>query len=1063
MTRFHRIFAALATHSLSVTILVAAVQPADAQERAYAVEPVAITGEPAPGTGGLSFSCFPDYWFARLNETGIVAIKSATLYGGYCVDNTGLWVGTPGNLQLLAQAGDTAPGTIGQEFLYLSNGWTMNAWGEVAFSARNIATSTEYYAESGAWGGVPGALELLALTGETAPGTGGLPFSTANPILLSDDGIPTIAGYFGSINNNLGFGHGYWRGTPGLLEPVLMTGDPAPGTDGLVFTDLRARVMGDYWAIRGETNDPDPSRANGIWTLGPGGMNLVVRTGDEVPGTGDRILRTLFSTNQAPPLNPELLNPSSADGMFLNKQGEVAFNVYLDPTDPLNTYDDEGILVHDASGLRLAALTGDLAPGTEGVPFLNFNHHSLNANGLLAFDASLNTPDMTRDHGIWVGPPDNLALLVREGDPAPGTIGETFAHMRFGPSLNDMGDVAFLGKLRESGDSGFWVAAPDGSMALIVRTGDFIQVASGDYRKVASFPRQEGGIYGGPKIFNNSGQFVFSVNFTDGTSGIILASPASTAPNQPPVADAGPDRLMAENDTILIDGSASHDPEGTVLSFVWSLDGVAISTGPELTRGPLPLGTTETLTLTVTDRSGASSTDSMTLTVVTNDPPVANAGPNQTVHYLQPVTFDGTASSDPEGAALEHIWTIYGPGELQVSEFPYITGPIILTGPTPTYRFDQAGIYTATLTVTDNVGASASDVMYLTLTNEPPVADAGPDQTIRTLETVTMDGSGSSDPEGAPLDYVWSHNGVQIATGPTPVVGPFDAGDQTITLTVSDGNGGSASDTMVLTALNRPPVADAGADRTAVYTETVYIDGSGSFDPEGLPLSYAWTVDGAPVSSTYPILYNGRWSAGTYDIAVTVTDDHGISDTDNMVLTVTNEAPVANAGPDQTVNHAQTATLDGTGSSDPEGRFLRYYWTIDGVYVSNTKILSVGPFAVGVYPVALTVTDEESLSATDSMVLTVINEAPVANAGPDQTFSFKGKTATVTVDGSASRDPEGGALSYVWTLNGQTVGTEAVLQVDVPADTHAFTLTVTDDHGATASDNVIVAAVRGNA
>lgn len=73
-----------------------------------------------------------------------------------------------------------------------------------------------------------------------------------------------------------------------------------------------------------------------------------------------------------------------------------------------------------------------------------------------------------------------------------------------------------------------------------------------------------------------------------------------------------------------------------------------------------------------------------------------------------------------------------------------------------------------------------------------------------------------------------------------------------------------------------------------------------------------------------------------------------------------------------------------------------------------------------------------------------------------------GRTTTVTLDGSASGDPEGGSLSYIWTLNGQTVGTSAVAQVDVAVGTQVFTLTVTGDHGASATDTVVVTALRGN-
>jgi PKD repeat protein len=177
---------------------------------------------------------------------------------------------------------------------------------------------------------------------------------------------------------------------------------------------------------------------------------------------------------------------------------------------------------------------------------------------------------------------------------------------------------------------------------------------------------------------------------------------------------------------------------------------------------------------------------------------------------------------------------------------------------------------------------------------------------------------------------------------------------------------------------------------------------------------------------------------------------------------VINESPTAGAGPNQTVNYAQTVTLNGAGSSDPEGGVLAYAWTLNGVQIATGANPAVGPFDIGSHAITLTVTDDHGATATDSMVIYVVNEAPVANAGPDQTVGIrKGKTALAILDGTASTDPESGALSYVWTLDGQTIGTEPSIQAALSRGIHTIELTVTDEHGATASDSVIVTVAKG--
>ena len=136
-----------------------------------------------------------------------------------------------------------------------------------------------------------------------------------------------------------------------------------------------------------------------------------------------------------------------------------------------------------------------------------------------------------------------------------------------------------------------------------------------------------------------------------------------------------------------------------------------------------------------------------------------------------------------------------------------------------------------------------------------------------------------------------------------------------------------------------------------------------------------------------------------------------------------NLAPTADAGPDQQVNPGATVTLDGSASSDPNGDALTYGWVqTGGAAVSFTPDLSIttftAPSSAGPLTFDLTVTDPGGLSNTASTVVTVSNLAPTADAGPDQQVD---PGATVTLDGSASSDPNGDALTYGWVQTGGEV------------------------------------------
>ena len=135
-----------------------------------------------------------------------------------------------------------------------------------------------------------------------------------------------------------------------------------------------------------------------------------------------------------------------------------------------------------------------------------------------------------------------------------------------------------------------------------------------------------------------------------------------------------------------------------------------------------------------------------------NRPPVADAGPDKETPVGTPVSLDGTNSSDPDGdVPLRYAWTLVSAPQ---------GSSAVLTGAdtaTPSLTPDVRGIYTIELVVTDSEGLqSAPDEVLVSTTNRPPVADAGEDQAVTLGTVVTLDGTGSSDPDGDALTYRWS-------------------------------------------------------------------------------------------------------------------------------------------------------------------------------------------------------------------------------------------------------------------------------------------------------------------
>ena len=333
--------------------------------------------------------------------------------------------------------------------------------------------------------------------------------------------------------------------------------------------------------------------------------------------------------------------------------------------------------------------------------------------------------------------------------------------------------------------------------------------------------------------------------------------------------------------------------------------------------------------------------------------------------------------------------------------------------------------------------------------NLPPVANAGPDQTAALGTAVTLNGGGSSDPDGDPIGFSWALVGRPAASSATLTGGTsvspslvIDApGTFVVQLVVTDGLLSSEPDTVVVSTLNTLPVSNAGPDRSARVGDVVTLDGSGSTDVDGDPLTYAWSLLSVPSGSAAQLSDAGAITPsfavdlpGTYRAQLLVRDASGESLPDTVTITTENAQPVADAGADQTIVAGQTVLLHGTGSSDADGDVLTYAWAMIGKPAGSGASLSnpadADPTFVadqpGTYLVQLVVHDGAIGSAPDAVTITTTNSVPTAAAGPDRLGVVTG--TVVILDGTESTDPDGHVLSYTWSLIARPAGSAAALE-----------------------------------
>jgi large repetitive protein len=434
--------------------------------------------------------------------------------------------------------------------------------------------------------------------------------------------------------------------------------------------------------------------------------------------------------------------------------------------------------------------------------------------------------------------------------------------------------------------------------------------------------------------------------------------------------------------------------------------------------------------------SGNGCTASDTATVVANTtPPIADIGPPDTFTcVIDSVQLDGTASS--QGSGFTFFWTTSG-GNIASGDTTLM--PVV----------DGAGAYFLTVTDTLN-GCTATDSVQVVENTVPPIAEAGAALLTGCGVTLdTLDGSGST--QGAAMSYLWTTSGGNIVSGDSTLLPVVDAAGMYFLTVTGTTNGCAATDSVAVTQSgNAPQVAVSVSGQLDCAVSTLLLDGSGSAGGPGIV--FVWASPNGHFSAGQNTLTPEVDAPGTYTLTLTDTTSMCAASVPVTVLQDT-VAPIADAGPAAVLNClSATATLGGSGSD--QGPLFSYQWTTTGGNIT-TGDTTLTPVVDGAGAYILTVSNNQnSCTATDTVLVTADTLPPVAVAGPPDTLTCVQSSATPGSP-ATSTGPE---FIYTWTTAGGMFSGPADSAFTVVTGPGMYTLLVTDTlNGCTASDSVAVA------
>jgi PKD repeat protein len=545
-------------------------------------------------------------------------------------------------------------------------------------------------------------------------------------------------------------------------------------------------------------------------------------------------------------------------------------------------------------------------------------------------------------------------------------------------------------------------------------------------------------------------------------------------PNQLPVADVGPDQTVDEGDVVELNGSASYDTNGTIEAYEWDFDSDGIydyqETPSNASDGAFDGKTTHIygddgvylVTLRVTDDAGANGTNTCNITVLNVAPtidsiiaPSGNEGSS--------ITFTANAS-DPASDDLTFTWN-WGDGTSDtvtiyynngVSSDPYPSpdiNPMDITD-TVNHTYNDDGIYLVTIFVEDDDAGASNDSFTVQVNDLASI--------------VEFTWSPQPQFEGSPVQFTdlstsypdvivgweWDFGGLGSSTDQNPEFTFMDNGSFTVILTVKDDDNSTDSVSHDVTILDLAPIAE--------------FTWSPELQDEGSPVQFtdlsAFTIDnivawewdfaglGSSTDQNPEFIFMDN---GTYSVTLTVTDDDNSTSSVSHDVTVLDLAPVANfTWSPEPQDEGLPVQFTDLSTSYPD-IIVSWAWDFDDGGTSTLQNPSHTYGDNDVYMVTLTVTDDDSSTDSITYAVTILNVAPIVDAGEDQ---ITDEGTTISFLGNFSDPGWLDTHTIEWDFGDGSTATGTLTPIYAYRDNGVYTvnLTIMDDDGGSVVSNTTV-------
>ena len=364
------------------------------------------------------------------------------------------------------------------------------------------------------------------------------------------------------------------------------------------------------------------------------------------------------------------------------------------------------------------------------------------------------------------------------------------------------------------------------------------------------------------------------------------------------------------------------------------------------------------------------------------------------------------------------------------------------------------GIYNFTVntSITSDKGDTAPEnqLIYVVVKSPPAASFTYSPEIFIVKETITLDASLSYDPDGNIANYYWDFGDGNNGTGVITTHNYTSIGTYNITLTVTDNDNLTDSESKLITVTKYPIASFTYSPTTPLVNQNITFNASLSTPDGGTIISYHWNFgDENNVNETDPVTHHNYTISGTYNVTLNITDSEGLWDIESKNITIVKHPFASFTYSPGNPTVGETVTFNASLSTPNGGTITTYFWDFgDGTNTTETDPITYHDFTmIGNYPVTLNVTDTEGLLDTESKIIPIA-EFPVAS------FTYSPTTPLVnqniTFNASLSTPDGGTIISYHWNFGDGTEITETdpiAYHNYMTAGIFDVTLNVTDSEG----------------